>query len=203
MKHLFPCLAFAFILAISCDPGKSNPVPKPDLPGVNLSSKGTANSYIVSEPGTYCFRTVKGNSNVSVGKVGRVDVLWETFGSKTKIPAGTLVSDLKYSSEYVSFNYTGEAGNALIAVWDENERQILWSWHIWCCAGNPPKGQVCYNNAGTVMDRNLGATSIKHGDVRCLGLLYQWGRKDPFIGSATITGPDPYTDPDFASSTIF
>ena len=30
------------------------------------------------------------------------------------------------------------------------------------------------------MDRNLGATSATPGDVGALGLLYQWGRKDPF-----------------------
>jgi hypothetical protein len=34
-----------------------------------------------------------------------------------------------------------------------------------------------------MMDRNLGATSATPGDVGALGLLYQWGRKDPFMGS--------------------
>ena len=34
------------------------------------------------------------------------------------------------------------------------------------------------------MDRNLGATSATPGDVGALGLLYQWGRKDPFLGSS-------------------
>jgi uncharacterized protein (TIGR02145 family) len=37
------------------------------------------------------------------------------------------------------------------------------------------------------MDRNLGATSATPGDVRALGLLYQWGRKDPFLGSSSIS----------------
>ena len=36
------------------------------------------------------------------------------------------------------------------------------------------------------MDRNLGATSATSGDVGALGLLYQWGRKDPFLGSSEI-----------------
>ena len=35
------------------------------------------------------------------------------------------------------------------------------------------------------MDRNLGATSATPGDVGALGLLYQWGRKDPFLGSCS------------------
>ena len=38
-----------------------------------------------------------------------------------------------------------------------------------------------------MMDRNLGATSATPGDVGALGLLYQWGRKDPFLGSASIS----------------
>ena len=38
------------------------------------------------------------------------------------------------------------------------------------------------------MDRNLGATSATPGDVGALGLLYQWGRKDPFLGSSSIGG---------------
>lgn len=36
------------------------------------------------------------------------------------------------------------------------------------------------------MDRNLGATSATPGDVGALGLLYQWGRKDPFLSSSSI-----------------
>ena len=44
-----------------------------------------------------------------------------------------------------------------------------------------------YNNAGTMMDRNLGVTSATPGDVGALGLLYQWGRKDPFLGSSSIS----------------
>ena len=36
-----------------------------------------------------------------------------------------------------------------------------------------------------MMDRNLGATSATPGNVGSLGLLYQWGRKDPFLGSSS------------------
>jgi uncharacterized protein (TIGR02145 family) len=75
-------------------------------------------------------------------------------------------------------------GNAVIAAKDANGT-ILWSWHIWLT--DEPEGQVYYNNAGTMMDRNLGATSATPGDVGALGLLYQWGRKDPFLGSSSIS----------------
>lgn len=78
-------------------------------------------------------------------------------------------------------------GNAVIAVQDA-EGRILWSWHIWICKDYCPgdTDQVYYNDAGTLMDRNLGATSAVPGDVGALGLLYQWGRKDPFLGSSSI-----------------
>ncbi|MDV4044812.1 hypothetical protein CMT37_18530 [Elizabethkingia anophelis] len=37
------------------------------------------------------------------------------------------------------------------------------------------------------MDRNLGATSNTPNNVNTLGLLYQWGRKDPFPGAGSTT----------------
>lgn len=39
----------------------------------------------------------------------------------------------------------------------------------------------------TFMDRNLGAVNKTIGDAGSLGLLYQWGRKDPFLNSASAT----------------
>ena len=44
-----------------------------------------------------------------------------------------------------------------------------------------------------MMDRNLGATSPIPGDVCTLGLLYQWGRKDPFPGSNMSTASSGYS----------
>jgi uncharacterized protein (TIGR02145 family) len=64
---------------------------------------------------------------------------------------------------------------------------VLWSWHIWLT--DRPEEQIYFNNAGTMMDRNLGATSTVPGDVGALGLLYQWGRKDPFLGSSNTGKP--------------
>ena len=37
------------------------------------------------------------------------------------------------------------------------------------------------------MDRNLGATSATPGDIGAFGLLYQWGRKDPFMGTCAMS----------------
>jgi len=38
----------------------------------------------------------------------------------------------------------------------------------------------------TILDRNLGATSVTPGDVSSYGLYYQWGRKDPFVGAKEL-----------------
>lgn len=75
-------------------------------------------------------------------------------------------------------------GNAVIAAKDASGK-ILWSWHIWLT--DQPQEQEYYNNAGTMMDRNLGATSATPGEISALGLLYQWGRKDPFLSSSSIS----------------
>ena len=58
--------------------------------------------------------------------------------------------------------------------------KILWSWHIWVT--DRPQEHTYPNGAGILMDRNLGATSAVPGDPKAAGLLYQWGRKDPFLG---------------------
>ena len=155
-------------------------------PPIDLSASGTANSYIVSSEGSYFFKPVKGNSSTSVGIVASVSVLWESFGTSTAPSVGDLVQSVSYKDGDIYFMtpLTFKEGNAVIAAKDASGK-ILWSWHIWFT--DQPEGQVYYNNAGTMMDRNLGATSATPGDVGALGLLYQWGRKDPFLGSSSIS----------------
>ena len=155
---------------------------------VDLADNGSANSYIVSSAGTYSIPAVKGNSSESVGDVASAEVLWESFES---FDAGvvykcTLLKGAKYENGQIYFKTADSyrEGNAVIAAKDA-DGTILWSWHIWLT--DVPEGQVYYNNAGTMMDRNLGATSTTPGDVGALGLLYQWGRKDPFLSSSSIS----------------
>ena len=152
----------------------------------DLSSSQTANCYIVSEAGDYKFTPTKGNSDERVGEIASVEVLWETFGTDVTPSIGALVKNVKYEGGVISFETpsTFTEGNAVIAAKDANGI-ILWSWHIWLT--DQPREQVYYNKAGTLMDRNLGATSATPGDVGALGLLYQWGRKDPFLSSSSIS----------------
>lgn len=148
----------------------------------DLSAAGTANCYIVSESGLYRFHPVKGNGSESVGEIKSVSVLWESYGNSTLPKVGALVYDATYEEGYICFKVPEKyhTGNALIAAKDARG-EILWSWHIWLT--DMPDECVYANDAGILMDRNLGATSATAGDVGTWGLLYQWGRKDPFLGA--------------------
>ena len=154
----------------------------------DLSAEGTANCYLVKAAGKYKFKAVKGNSDATVGNVKKTEVLWESFGTDVAPNVGDLVTGVGYKNGYVYFS-TPEVfgnGNASIAVRNSKD-VILWSWHIWC-SEEGWNDHVYANNAGTMMDRNLGATSATPGDVGAFGLLYQWGRKDPFMGSCAKSG---------------
>ena len=180
---------------------------------VDLSAGGTANCYIVKEAGEYKFNaTVRGNGKKTDGNAAdaidltnaTAQVLWESFGTADTPAPGSLVNSAVLDGNNVLFSATSNKGNAVIAV-EDGEGKILWSWHIWL-AGGQPLGQAYNNDAGTMMDRNLGATSAEKGNPGALGLFYQWGRKDPFLGSSATTGttfakscPD-FSDPEAASS---
>lgn len=81
------------------------------------------------------------------------------------------------------------------------EDRIIWSWHIWNSDYYPydeerkADGRITSSNLsllnGTWMDRNLGAMSNAFVDPASepqpsVGLMYQWGRKDPFPGSLNL-----------------
>ncbi len=159
----------------------------------DLSESESANCYLVKKAGDYEFKAVKGNTygtgktGESVGDVNSVEVLWESFGTTEQPNVGDIISFVSYRDGYIRFSTptTFAEGNAVIAA-KNSKGVILWSWHIWC-AEEGWKEQVYNNNAGTMMDRNLGATSAEAGKVGSLGLLYQWGRKDPFLGSASVS----------------
>ena len=153
----------------------------------DLSAAGTANCYLIQQAGDYKFKSVIGNTDATVGNVKTVEVLWESFGTDEMPNVGDLIASVSYKNGYICFSTPENFrdGNAVIAA-KNSKGTILWSWHIWC-AEEGWQEQVYYNDAGTMMDRNLGATSATPGDVGALGLMYQWGRKDPFMGSSSIT----------------
>ena len=144
-------------------------------PTIDLSASETANCYIVSTPFRYKFKATKGNTKDALEGVAKVDWLW---ASKED-----LVYDISYKDGDVIFRSKEGKGNVLLAAFDADGK-ILWSWHIWL-TDNPCKNLHYVADAKIlIMDRNLGAVSADADNQDSYGLLYQWGRKDPFIGAA-------------------
>lgn len=149
----------------------------------DLSDNGTANCYLIQQPGKYKFNaSVRGNSLTSVGVPVTAEVIWEfrnPYDSESVISEVTLNSD-----GYVEFNTDEDVryGNALIAVKDADGK-ILWSWHIWMCDFDQDITAQKYRSGVLMMDRNLGATLTRGTDhdemLRAAGMMYQWGKKDP------------------------
>ena len=177
MRKLLPMLALAATLPAAAE-----------LPAgsVNLSAEGTANCYIVS-PGTsvYFDATHKGNSTTEMtGDVAGTKLVWQTKQS--------LVSSLGFDAATGSIYATVSStpGNALVAAVDADGK-VLWSWHLWVVDYNPDSDYTTEPNASgtswTFMSLNLGATTTERGSFDNFGMLYQWGRKDPFPGAATFT----------------
>lgn len=199
MKNFIGIIAAlaALVCVLSCEKEKGN-----ILRGATDLSDGEnkcANCYIVSKSGKYMFHYYKPLADTYTGPAneypGSAEVLWETVGNAGALQKGCLISEVGFLNGYVYF-VTPDSfceGNACIAIKGADSGKILWSWHIWFCKGYDPVAtqQVYRNGTAWMMDRNLGATSATPGDVKSLGLLYQWGRKDPFIGASAISSNIP------------
>ena len=160
----------------------------------DLADAGTANCYIVKSAGDYSFdATVRGNGEIVEG----VDFAGEKLDSKGvkliwQSDRNGLIDSLSLKDGKIYFSSNGKNGNALIAVLDE-AGNIIWSWHIWFL--DEEISDVKTANGVMVMDRNLGATSLDSEFPESHGLLYQWGRKDPFPASPLVSGGTTSTMP--------
>lgn len=177
--------------------------PKP----INLSSNGHANCYIIPQdaPAYYCFdATVIGNgdeglcegAHVTSTKIvpKGVKVLWKIIGS-SKIMENNDGQPIKTSSVkldrdgMVTFNTHGMVGNAVIAVYDNEEctGKPLWSWLFWKPEGGlDAVKDIVYNETYTLMDRNIGAGYLAKYPDEVSGLYFQWGRKAPFFHANSV-----------------
>ena len=177
-------------IAVSCsddDPGKGgggkSEVKVPEN-AVDLSAAGTANCYIVKPGGTVVFDAqYKGNSTTeSIGNPVTAELVWQD--------AKNLIQDIYYVSKekkIVAVTAPGTSGNAVVA-----DGEILWSWHLWIADYDPAASLYTTpaNASGTTwtfMDRNVGATTNAPDSFDCHGMIYQWGRKDPFTSAGTFT----------------
>ena len=142
------------------------------------TAAGAANCHIVAPGGTLTISAVKGNSTEKLYFDNATLVWQDALGMVKSVAAnaseGVIVVNLN----------SGISGNALVAA--RQGETIVWSWHVWVTDFDPLADPMIYTdkNTGTSytwMDRNLGARNNTKYDWGALGLLYQWGRKDPFM----------------------
>ena len=170
---------------------------------LSVTLGGKANCYyvIADDPAnagaTFKFPQYKGNSSTSTGVVYEVELLWETFNNSTAPNVNDVIDAVDYDASYIYFKLPNpvKPGNALIAA-KNAIGEIIWSWHIWI-----PSSAITTSAYGMEdqvwMDRNLGAICVAEAsgeevvDVLSQGLLYSWGRKDPFPGPSTVGGSSP------------
>ncbi len=137
-------------------------------------------------------------------------LVWSTVDTSVN---KTAITDIEYANGYIYFTTDGTEQNTVLAAKEVvkdnfgNESSfVVWSWHLWITNYDPNEAVNQYevldgnNDQGlpgtwawpaTWMSRNLGAFSDggvqgnqNYEDVyKSFGLLYQWGRKDPFPGA--------------------
>ncbi|MBR4532172.1 hypothetical protein IKO70_07175 [bacterium] len=161
---------------------------------LDLSGSETANCYIVKTAGNYSFdATIRGNGRKIKGvdftdeklKPADVRLLWQS-------DKRGLIDSLQLKEGRIYFSSKGKNGNALIAALDE-AGNIIWSWHIWLL--NEEISDVRTADGVMVMDRNLGAVSLDFESPESHGMLYQWGRHEPFPASPVVSGGTTSTMP--------
>ena len=175
-----------------------------------LDADENANCYIVdgSDDGNankvFTFKAYKGNSTAGVGTVASAEILWETWNNAETVTKNSVVAAVDFEKKAETAYYTMvfktpetiHTGNALIAAKDAGGN-ILWSWHIWI-----PKTEITIVDDANYsvkksMSRNLGAledaVSGTMATVESFGLLYEWGRKDPFPGLGVLSGAGAIT----------
>ena len=127
--------------------------------------------YRTSRSRNYAYLGIEAGDEYAPASAG---LLWQD----NKIITGFTLADNR-----LTVHTNGQRGNALVAVYDAGGT-ILWSWHIWCLPNDRPQDDRYTNRAGEqflVMDRNLGAIGT---DLKTrYGLVYTWGRKDPFTSN--------------------
>lgn len=162
------------------------------------------NGAQTAEDISYTGAEIPAGDKISPVKAGLV---WETRDNNGTVHTLDYVG---YSRNgYIVFKLgSAPEGNAVVAAKD-GASKILWSWHIWATAAfdgdnikvqkyetRPRNGISGYENITkrtfNMMDRNLGAASAMPASktaeevIKTYGLIYQFGRKDPFPGAGEM-----------------
>ena len=148
---------------------------------VNWGSRGTPDNFILIPIRQ---ANLDGNIRIQDDEIYDAKILWSD--QSTPVSVETVQSN-KSIKVIPKSNFIG---NVIVAVTVNGK--IKWSWHIWSLTDDDLsqdahipgiytlKTEKTHTYSGLVwMDRNLGAHSTNY-DLSARGLMYQWGRKDPF-----------------------
>lgn len=136
-----------------------------------------ANTYIVTEAGTHSFLAKKvDGTDINIVSA---DWIWATK-QKAEDTEQKLISNVSYKDGIVSFEHTGEKGNAVIAGFNDKGESV-WTWLIW--STDMPE-DVTVETGAIFQDRALGATGAtkESGKDAWAVINYQWGRSVPIFG---------------------
>ena len=177
-----------------------------------LDAYGTENAKKINGDTNDMTKNVKiiWQTKDAIGDNSNGDLVWID-----PAPADNLSDSVKGRQEFHRKIYvrTGQRGNALIAAYN-SAGEIVWSWHIWVTENEP--GNVssailyttyAWNEDGIntnvrvpgydIMPCNLGAlryTPEGGSATDTYGMLYQWGRKDPFPPAIKGDNCNDYSD---------
>ncbi len=162
----------------------------------------TSNCYSVTPGGTITIPVnIKGNGNQPLTEapadnsiIGGITHTTSSIGVLWQTSPGLITNISSIYNGKVNVTVSSSSGNAVIAAYN-GSGTILWSWQIWVTNYVPltkTNGTTYVFNNYTWMDRNLGATTTTVATASTFGMMYQWGRKDPFPCPANITGSDNF-----------
>lgn len=158
-----------------------------------------ANCYVLKPGGTIEVPVLRANESDLGIQLPDVQTGWSAYVYWTT-PSANLVTVSNTTATKGYFTVTAPSGsnegNALVAIKDASNK-VLWSWHIWVEAEDILGTALPLIGGGfTFLDRNLGATTsgqVGSDFSGTGGFYYQWGRKDPFIGTNNTAGTSCYT----------
>jgi len=168
-------------------------------------SDGMSNCYIVTPGGEIAFPVTRAYSSGTTLRVDgttytgafTLDLVWEEGAVFRADWSGVIGSG---NAGVVVVKTNNVHGSAVVALKDASGA-IVWSYHIWVTDYDPSANGSSWentfntNNNGyhfVFMDRNLGATAAgmsadASNSNGINGMLYQFGRKDPFLTTGTVS----------------
>jgi len=160
---------------------------------------GASNCHITKPGSVLTIKAVKGNSAEALDFDNAV-LVWQDEPSLITSVAGNGTDGVLV----VKCNGSYE-GNAVVAARKGNK--VVWSWHVWVSDYDPEadifEWKDANGNAYKYMDRNLGARSAEKNSWKSFGLMYQWGRKDPFPGGDDVESSIPVKIYDIKGNQVF